>query len=154
MTAKTQTPKATTRKPGQRRTTAEKISDGKARRDAQQAKAKAERTCAAGRQRKDGSWAYGIELKRRCQNPPRRPNAGLCLDHDNQFRRAKAKAAPKTAAKKSNVVSIDSLRDQLPAGVLAPADDVPAEALAAFSTPELAAKAVAKRRAAKAPAKS
>jgi hypothetical protein len=52
--------------------------------------------CAAGRQRSDGTFAYGIEQKTRCGEPTRRPNSGLCEKHDAQYRAAEL-AATKAA---------------------------------------------------------
>lgn len=155
MTTQTQTPKATTRRPGQRRTTAEKVSDGKARRDAQQAKAATKGICRAGHGR------YGFPEKMAdCTSKVYVTEAGnakqLCLAHEREYaqrtrarkaaEKAQAKDTTKRAAKKSNVV-------KLPTAV-AVDQPVPAEALAAFASVELAEKAVAKRRASKAPAKS
>jgi hypothetical protein len=97
-----------------------------------------QKTCAA---RPDGP--YGLSPKAKCTKPTRSANAALCQEHEAQWRVvAKARAvavkvaAPKAAKPKSNVV-------RLPASVMS-TQPLPASA-AAFATPDLAAKAKAKR---------
>lgn len=101
-----------------------------------------QRVCAA---RPNGP--YGIDAKRKCPNPTRRPSAALCTEHEALWR---AEARRRNAAKKA-VTAADHSKDLTPAAAL---ESQLAASVAAFATPELAATAQAKRNAAKAPRSS
>lgn len=110
----------------------------------QKAAAPKQRTCAA-----RPSGPYGIDAKRPCTKPTRRPSAALCEEHEKVWRveakrRAQARKESPARAKRTKVSKLPTATDR-------PVEQPPVRDLAAFATPELAAKAKAKRDAQRAP---
>ena len=162
------TPKTATRKPGQKRTATEKVADGKARRDAQKAKAATkaaipadnrQRTCSAPKCEELRSTKRGIlcesherqwrhEGFRLTPEATKRAKAKLAEQAKERDARkaARAKAAPKAKAAKpkDNVV-------RMPNAVAVEDAQPDQHAIAAFASLDLAAKAAKKRAARNAP---